>query len=261
MGSNSDTTVCQVDDLAAARPRLALKKAAARLSRRGACPQIVDRYQDLALFAIQIVLRDFPILPSTAVMSAPHAPAHEAARDRQPRNDHRPEMPEFRTRGLHTSRFGRIDCGEHGAVLFAVSNNGLVQSGPNVEPERGSVRRLHAICFEVESNLIRLLRLMPRRTVKSGTAEERAGTVAEPDVKRGAWRALLLSERTKSVEHAFRDPLGRSRLESSATSSQIAIDMSDHADKVEANGGATSDQSLNYLKDGHAAEFVRTFLA
>ena len=45
--------------------------------------------------------------------------------------------------------------GEHGAVLFAESNNGLVQSGPNVEPERGSVRRLHAICFEVESNLIR----------------------------------------------------------------------------------------------------------
>jgi hypothetical protein len=44
---------------------------------------------------------------------------------------------------------------------------------PNVEPERGSVRRLHAICFEVESNRIRLLRLMPRRTVKSGTAKER----------------------------------------------------------------------------------------
>jgi hypothetical protein len=93
-------------------------------------------------------------------------------------------MPEFRTGGLHSSRFGGINCGEHGAVLFAVSKNGLMscavtkpqsargkraQQLRHVEPD-DNVRRLHAIGSEVESNLIRGLSLM-RQMVKSGTAD------------------------------------------------------------------------------------------
>ena len=53
-------------------------------------------------------------------------------------------------------------------------NNGLIQSGPQRQAGRGTVRQLHAICSEVESNPIRLLRLMPGQKVKSGTANIRS---------------------------------------------------------------------------------------
>ena len=55
-------------------------------------------------------------------------------------------------------------------------NNGLIQSGPGrgegdpTSSRAGTVRQLHAICSEVESNPIHLLRLMPGQMVKSGTA-------------------------------------------------------------------------------------------
>ena len=64
--------------------------------RRVSCRPIVDRYQDPVSFSIPIVFCELLVSPATPVMSAPHAPTHEMARNRQPRNDYCPEVPEFR---------------------------------------------------------------------------------------------------------------------------------------------------------------------
>ena len=121
MGSNSGATVCQVDDLAAARPGLDLEEELPGLSTRGLSTDrrslsgpgtIRDPYSVIFLYS-----------QSTPVMSAPNAPAHEATCDSfgmitvQRCQNSAPA-------GFILRVSGGLIAVNIAAVLFAVSNNG-----------------------------------------------------------------------------------------------------------------------------------------
>ena len=113
-------------------------------------------------------------------MPAPYAAADEATSHGPMGNDNDPEVPEFRASWLKALVFGWIGCREHHNlhVFRAQATKPPCSLGYDAAARRlchftGQV--MEAIGRAVESNSIRLLRLMPRLEVKPGTPCWRTG--------------------------------------------------------------------------------------